>query len=199
MRNIKYVFVFLVVLSGCANPINQRTATNYFQQGDSALAQGDLSHAKEMFSRALVNVRLGHMGAEAEAQVHMKLGRTQGNMCEYEEAEKHFIEAVSLNEKVHGNESPLTFSSKLELGQFSYDIGWYKKSVEYFEQAFEVGGDKLKESSPRTYYEVLKDYGDSLSKSGSTEKSSSINKELKENSRYLSQESSYVRYPTECK
>jgi len=198
MRTIKFLLLVVVVISGCANSINQRTATNYYEAGDVALAQGDLADAKEMFSRALINVRLGNMGAEAESQVLMNLGRTQGNLCEFDEAEKNFIEAISLKSDTYGNKSPLTFSSKIEMGQFAYDIGWYKKSVKYFEQALEVGGEELKKSDPATYYEIFRDYGDALLKSGNSEKAEVIRKELENNFSDLRKGSDYVRYPTEC-
>ena len=138
------------------------------------------------------------MGAEAESQVLMNLGRTQGNMCEYDEAENNFIQAISLKSGTHGNNSPLTFSSKLETGQFAYDIGWYRKSVKYFEQALEVGGEELKKSDPATYYEIFRDYGDALLKSGNSEKAEVIRKDLEISSIHLNKASNYVRYPTEC-
>src|SRR4051812_45172769 len=103
------IIIGLWLLTGCANPINQRTAENYYSAGEQALARGDLPHAREMFSRALINAQLGHMGDAAEAQVLSKLGRVYGNLCEHDSAEKAFLEARDRYVKVYAGNPNLTF------------------------------------------------------------------------------------------
>ena len=192
------LFIIFVVIAGCVNPVNQKTATNYYKAGEEALAQGNLPHAKEMFGRALVNARLGNMGPEAEASLLMKLGKINGNMCEYESAEKDFIDAILLYSKAYGEKSLGTFPSRIELAQFAYDIGWYEKSVTYYERALEIGGEKAKEANPTAFYEIIRDYSDALATTGKVQKAKEYKKLLEVNSTEKNS-SDYVRYPKECK
>ena len=191
--------VFLVAFaSACASLFDQRTATEYYQAGELAFAQRDYSRAEEMFLRALEKARDQSMGLEMEAQVQMKLGKTQGELCEYDSAEQNFLAALALYSNLYGANSIYTFAPKLEIGQFSYDIGRYNKAVAYFEQAFAVGGEELKGANQKVYYEVLKDYGDALLKIGNPQKAREVFKEVAMHAHFLPQESSYVRYPRKC-
>jgi len=195
------IVVLTALLFGCANPINQRTAADYYQAGEAALAKGDIPHAKEMFTRALINARLGHMGDRTEARILSKLGRVYGNLCDHANAENALLEARDLNIKVFEKNPVLTFPSRIELAQFSYDIGNYDKAVRYYEEAIEVAGVKrIKEFDAATYYEVMKDYADALSKVGKTDQAKLVLSEVKasDSSYSGSANSGYIRYSKTC-
>jgi tetratricopeptide (TPR) repeat protein len=203
---IKHLLATLLVaalLSGCAAPVNRHTATNYYQAGETALAQGNLAHARQMFSRALINARLGNMGPEAEGQVLAKLGRVFGNLCQYDEAEKAFSDAISVYSAAFGEKSPRFFPTRMELAQFSYDIGRYEKAVGYFDQAFPFGIAVIEKADPPGYVAIMKDYADALSRTGKADlakqalsKAAAV--EGKESGAKLTKGSEYVRYPSKC-
>ncbi|NOT66322.1 MAG: tetratricopeptide repeat protein [Methylotenera sp.] len=205
MKRKSLLLVFALLISGCANPINQRTANNYFIEGESAMQQGNLPHAREMFSRALINARIGHLGPEAEGQVLAKLGRVYGNMCQPDDAEKAFSESISQYSKAYGENSTRLFPLKLELAQHAYDVGRYEKAVTYFDQAFPFGAEMFEQADPAGYSAVMKDYADALSKTGKAEQAKAVlakasTSESKVGSAKVSKNSAeYVRYPTQCK
>jgi tetratricopeptide (TPR) repeat protein len=195
--------LLLLMVAGCANPINQRTATNYYQAGDAALARGDLVHAREMFSRALVNARLGHMGDRAEGQVLSKLGRVSGNLCDFDVAEKYLLEARDADIKAFAASPVMTLPSRLEIAQFSYDVGRYDKADHYFAEALAIGGVRLKEVDPVTYRAVLTDYANAADRVGSTDKARTLRAEAATieqptSGAVVGKGDSYVRYPKSC-
>ncbi|MDP3608331.1 MAG: tetratricopeptide repeat protein [Methylophilus sp.] len=205
MKRKLLTLVFALLITGCANPINQRTANNYFIEGESAMQQGNLPHAREMFSRALINARIGNLGAEAEGQVLAKLGRVYGNMCQPDEAEKAFSESITQYSKAYGENSTRLFTLKLELAQHAYDVGRYEKAVTYFDKAFPWGAEMFDQTDPAGYAAVMKDYADALSKTGKSEQAKAAlakasTSENKVGSAKVSKNAAeYVRYPTQCK
>ena len=200
MKQNLLVIALALLVGACAAPINRQTAQNYFEAGEVALARGNLPHAEEMFSRALVNVRLGNMGPKTEGRVLMKLGRVYGNECKYDQAEEAFLLAIEAYEKAQIS----VFPARLELGQFSYDVGRFEAAVGYFEQAFPTGLQVLEAIDPPGYIAVLTDYADALSRTGKTEKAAQAVEKAetakgKASAVELTQVSEYVRYPKECK
>jgi tetratricopeptide (TPR) repeat protein len=204
MKATLSIISVVLALAGCANPINQHTATNYYQSGEAALANHDYLTAKESFRRALINARLGHMGPEAEGQVLMKLDRVLGNLCEHDQAEEAFSEAVKAYDKAYGDHSPRTFVARGELAQHSYDIGHYANAVRYFRDALPLGEEMLEAKDPVGYSYVLDDYADALARVGDTTDSSRIAAKAtalraKVSSTTAVKGNDYTRYPRECK
>ena len=203
MKYVLLTLIFAILLAGCAAPLNTRTATNYYQAGNETLSQRNLPLAKEMFSRSLINARLGGMGPEAEADVLAKLGRVFGNMCQYDEAEKAFLESISLYTKAFGETSWRLFPARLELAQFSYDVGRYEKAVVFYEQAFPSGIATLERVDPSGYFFIMKDYADALLRTGKDEQakqtlSKAAGADGKAGTGNLTKGSAYVRYPSKC-
>ena len=203
MKRRLFLLAFTFLIFGCA--INQHTANNYYVAGETALQQGNLLHAREMFSRALINARLGHVGPEGEGQVLYKLGRVYGNMCLPDDAEKAFTESITQYTKAYGENSTRLFPLKLELAQHAYDVGRYEKAVTYFDQALPLGETLYEQNDAAGYAAILKDYGDALSKTGKTEQSkatlakvSAIESKVGASS-VASAAQKYTRYPTLCK
>jgi tetratricopeptide (TPR) repeat protein len=154
------------LLVGCANPVNQRTAERYYATGEQALAVGNLPLAKESFSRAVINAQIGHLGPAAEAQAARKLAQVLGNMCEYNDAEKAFLLAISSEEAAFGAQSARTFPTRGEIAQFNFDIGRFDRAVTYYEKAFAVGAPLLEARDPLSYARLLDDYAIALDKTG---------------------------------
>jgi len=204
MKTILAIITVFAALSGCANPINQHTAKNYYHSGETALANHDFMAAKELFRRALINTRLGHIGPEAEGQVLMKLGKVFGNLCEHDSAEEAFSEAVKAYDKAYGDHSPRTFVARGELAQHSYDIGHYSHAVRYFQDALPLGEELLEAKDPVGFSYVLDDYAHALARVGNTTESSRIAAKAtvlraKVSSTKAVKGNDYTRYPRECK
>ena len=201
-RNV--LVILTVFLAACANPINQRTAENYYAAGQQALVAGNLPLAKQNFSRALTNTEIGHLGPAAEAQAAFKLAQTLGNMCEYDDAEKLFLRVLSAQEQAFGGTSPRAFGTRVELAQFNFDIGRYDRAVPYFEKAFANGGLLLESRDPIGYAALLDDYSTSLRGTGKVQaaaeasaKASALRNGAK-GPNVGAVRSDYVPYPKSC-
>lgn len=195
------VVLFVLVLTGCANPINQRTYQNYLAAGDQAAMRGDLQLAKQNYSRALVNVRIGNLGTEAEAMALFRYARIVGNLCEYDEAEKSFIEANQLNEQSKGVGSEATYTTVMEIGQFNYDIGRYEKAIPYFDRAFAIAEKYgLDNKFSASFSGAYTDYADALGRTGNSVKAKVATKKATALKAKAGKEiAEYTRYPKSCK
>jgi tetratricopeptide (TPR) repeat protein len=194
---------FLASTYAYGNPINRETSRRYFIDAEKAAAAGDLQAAKIGYSRALLNGRLGDIPPAVEAVVGQKLAQVLGNLCEREEAEKIFLEAIAAAEKAAGAESPRTFPLRAELAQFTFDTDQFDKAVGYFEKAFSVGEVVLTEKQPVAMAQVLDDYATALERSGQANKAEEARRKaagLRERggeSTVLRK--NYVPYPKTCK
>lgn len=56
------LIAFVLMVSGCANPLNQVTSDRYAEQCSEAERAGQLAVAEEACYRALVNVDWGNLG-----------------------------------------------------------------------------------------------------------------------------------------
>jgi tetratricopeptide (TPR) repeat protein len=192
--------------TGCANPINQRTAENYYAAGERAVAAGNLPLAKQSFSRALINTQIGHLGPAAESQAARKLAQILGNMCEYEDAEKTFLLAIAVEENAYGSTSPRTFPTRLELAQFNFDVGRFDRATAYYEKAFAVGGPILEAGDPLSYARLLDDYALALASVGNAKAANDANTKaasMRDRAKgpsagVVKLPSEYVPYPKSC-
>jgi tetratricopeptide (TPR) repeat protein len=207
MRSLSLTLIALCVLASCANPINQNTAQRYYAAGEAALRAGDLITARENFRRALINAQVGNLGSDAESQAAYKLARVQGNLCEYDNADKTFQYALDAQVKRTGENSPLTFPLRVELAQLSFDTGHFDKAVGYFDKAFAVGGKTLETSMQTGYADLLDDYAVALAAIRNTALADSVrarSNAVRQSASGSTQgavksKSEYVPYPKTCK
>jgi tetratricopeptide (TPR) repeat protein len=97
IRAIAAVMV-CVTLAGCYNPLNRATADRYGQTCREAEAAGRLEVAEEACRRALINVRIGHLGAEAESEELYNLSRVKQQLGKFAEAEEHLRESLKIQD-----------------------------------------------------------------------------------------------------
>jgi tetratricopeptide (TPR) repeat protein len=201
----KHLAVVLVAttLAACANPINQRTAENYYAAGERALALGNLPLAKQNFSRSMINTEIGHLGPAATGEAATKLAQVLGNLCEYDAAESIFLKAVASLEAAYGANGRRTVTTRMELAQFNFDIGRYEKALAHFDRAIADGGPALESASPKNYALMLDDYataathiGRSQAASEAAAKAAKIRQSAAASGALPKEE--YVRYPKSC-
>ncbi|MBI3221631.1 MAG: tetratricopeptide repeat protein [Nitrosomonadales bacterium] len=89
---------FLIV--GCYNPINQVTADRYADTCSEAEASGRMGVAEEACKRALINARIGHLGAEEESKSLYNFARIKQQLGKVEEAEELLKESLKLEEAI---------------------------------------------------------------------------------------------------
>ncbi len=90
----------ILFLIGCAKPLNQTTSDRYRNDCLESEAAGRLDIAEEACYRALINVRIGRLGAEAEAQELYNLGRIKRKLKKYEEAEELYKDSLRIQASI---------------------------------------------------------------------------------------------------
>lgn len=207
MRKSQFLLACTAMLiASCAAPSYKKTFATYFDQAERAMAVGDLQTAKVAYFRALTNARLaGDMPPGAEAGLAERLAKVQGNLCEHQEAETTFLQAIAAAEKASGATSPMTFPLRVELAQFTYDTGQYQKAVGYFEQAFSVGEKVLSERQPVAMALLMDDYARALENVGQQTKASDAKEKARAlratggGSGVVNSGTNYKPYPKTCK
>lgn len=159
----------LMSLSACVNPVNIRTAENYYEAGTRGEQRGNLKGAKESYTRALINARLGGMGPGAESNIEYRLGVVSGNLCEHDEAEKYFLDSITSVKKYSKDERDI-FLPYYELAQMHNDIGKHDKAVKYYAEVLKIAEKLFKEKDPISLAYIYDDYAASYKGIGNLEK-----------------------------
>jgi tetratricopeptide (TPR) repeat protein len=99
-RSIVILWVCLL-LAGCYNPINQVTADRYTSTCGEAEVSNRMDVAEEACRRALINVRIGHLGAEEESKTLYNYARIKQQFGKVEEAEELLKESLKLEDGIN--------------------------------------------------------------------------------------------------
>jgi tetratricopeptide (TPR) repeat protein len=168
-------------LVACANPINQKTAQNYYDWGLRAELAGEYALAERNYERALINARLGHSPDAGISAAMYSVGRMKGILCKYDEAEPLLLESLKLEETVTGPESGITSKRLFELARFYSDREMYARSLPYFSRGipllFKLGAES---SDPIALAEALETYSMALLKSGQRSESEGATRQAEE-------------------
>jgi tetratricopeptide (TPR) repeat protein len=191
-----------VLIAGCANPINQKSASIYYDSAVEAEIRGDFAFAERQYDRALINARLGHAPDAGISAAMYGLGRMKGYLCKFDEAEPILLESLDLEEKVTGPESGITAKRLFELARFYYDRGQFERSIPYFSRGIpavqKLGAET---SDPLALAEALDEYSNALAKAGRASDSAEAKKRSADlRSRNAGKRASFVpvRYDSKC-
>lgn len=157
------IFGLTPFLGGCANPINARTAQNYYAAGSHAERAGDLALARRNFSRAYGNAQLGNLGPAAEASYLYEYARVTGYAGNHVEAESSFKEVLTLIAKAKGEADRLLPPTLAEYSRLLHDTGQHQKAVPIYERAVAALDKASVESDdPVGYAALLDEFAESL-------------------------------------
>ncbi len=163
LRVFCFAVCFLVLIPGCANPLNRATFQRYYQAGMGAESQGDYSAAKENYYRALVNARIGNLEPQLHACSSYSLGRMLGALCDHENSEKLLLEALKFDKESSGP----VYMDFFELAYLKYDQGNFAQAATYFAEAIPlVDNQKFIETDPGTFIGHFQQYSNALSRIG---------------------------------
>lgn len=164
---------FIVLLAGCANPINQHNAAKYHDWGQEAERARNYQMAERNYERALINARLGHSPDADVSMAMYNLGRVKGYLCKYDESQQLLTEALKLEEKVTGPDSGITTMRLFELARLHFDREQYEASLPYFARGIPtVRKLDVETSDPIALADVLDQYAVALAKTGKPQESS---------------------------
>jgi tetratricopeptide (TPR) repeat protein len=131
------MLLWLVLLIGCANPLNERHVMFYTDAGGTAERAGNWELAERNYERALINARIAQPDSGPtyyRSMAAYNLGRVKGHLCKLDDAEGLLTEALEMEEKLSGPASGLTTMRLLELGRLNLDRGRFARSVPYLER-----------------------------------------------------------------
>ena len=172
----RYVITALTLfLAACVTAI---PSSQGIHSGNIAYERGDYLQAKKSFSSAL-QVAIKQDWKPHIATAKYGLGRSLGQLCEFDAGEKYLLEAASLEDAISGGKGIHLSQDYFELARLYYDYGKYEKAVPYFKKATslaEAGG--VVSSDPIGYADVLEDYAIALSKIGDASSASAIERKI---------------------
>jgi tetratricopeptide (TPR) repeat protein len=129
---------FAFLLTGCYNPVNHTTANRYEQMCREAEADGRLGAAEEACRRAVINVRVGHVGPAAESQALYNLGRIQRRLGKLDEAEQALKESLKIEDTVSPPDPARTGRRLAEIAAIHGQTARFKEAWPYLERLIPI-------------------------------------------------------------
>jgi len=179
VKNKIAIVIFLALsatLVGCvSNPINAKTAANYYDAGMAAEQNGDLILARQNYSRAYAHAQMGNLGPAPEAYAMYEWSRVTGYLGMFADAEKGFNDVLALIEKAGQKAEDLRPPALLELARLFHDTGEHSKAVPVYKKALaELGRYNIEKDDPIGFTIVLDDYAQSLRSIGDVRRAEDI-------------------------
>lgn len=165
----------LSLLASCANPINDHTGARYYEAGMQAEHAGDLKAARMYYGRAQINAQIGKLGSAKEAYACYEWARVTGYLGMYADAEKGFVDALTLIEKAKGEADKLRPPALSEYARLLHDTGQHAKAVPIYEKAdSELQKLDILKIDALGYAAFLDDYAGSLNEAGLGDRAAAI-------------------------
>jgi len=128
----------MVILAGCANPINSHTKHEYESRGSEWEHQGDYKEVDDCYRRALINAKGSNLGPAEESQAMYNFARMTGYLGNFEEAERLLLESLALEKKATGTTSQTSCMRYFELARLQFDQHNFEKAATYYEKAIAI-------------------------------------------------------------
>jgi len=117
-----------VLLTGCANPINDATYANYMASGRLAESKGNLATAEEDYTRAYINTEAGLLGKEKAFMSLQARGHVEQLLGEESEAEELLSRAEVLGDSALA-EANGTGAKPEDLSRLTYNVALLKRDL----------------------------------------------------------------------
>jgi hypothetical protein len=167
LRAISITVVLL--LTGCANPINQVTMEEYAEKCRGAEQAKNFPVAVEAYRRAWINTRIGNLGPEAESMALYNLGRVQKNALMLSEAEMSLKRSLELELPLSGPMSAKVGRRVAELSTVLLGLRRTSEGVVYMVQ-LKLVASQYQGAERRYVAGLFYVYADELRGAGSLEK-----------------------------
>lgn len=125
---------FLILLVGCANPLNDVTYERYTDAGDSALERGDYVQAEIAYARAAQNVDWGRLGLAAKSGSLFNLANAKIRLKKYAEAEPLLLMSLEIEKKISGEQALLTQKRNIGLAMVYLELDQPERGLPYLRQ-----------------------------------------------------------------
>lgn len=163
MKSIFIASLVAVLASGCANPINLKTASNYAKECRGFQAQNEWWKARRACGRAAINAKLGGAPDQALAMLWYEYGRTSGAICDYAEAQRGLEEAMKFDQASGGP----VYMSLLEIARLNSAQGKLSEAASYYEKFWlAVPKDLAEKEDPIGSAEALEEQAEAYKQVG---------------------------------
>lgn len=169
------IIVSILLLAACVTVVRPSQG---IYSGDIAYVRGDYAQAKNSYYSAL-QVAMQQNWKPHIASAKYGLGRSLGQLCEFNEAEKYLTEAANLESEISGGKGAHLSQDYFELARLYYDYGAYAKAIPFFHKALPIVEELgVASSDPIGYANVLENYAVALAKSGDTTAANAIERKI---------------------
>jgi tetratricopeptide (TPR) repeat protein len=169
---------FAFLLTGCYNPVNHTTANRYEQMCREAEADGRLGAAEEACRRAVINVRVGHVGPAAESQALYTLGRIQRRLGKLDEAERTLKESLQVQDTVAPPDQARIGRRLAEIAAIHGQTSRYKEGWPYVERLMPIA--PVYAGQERTFVKaILEAYAQEYRKLGMQDEAARLGEQAK--------------------
>lgn len=155
-----------LILSGCANPLNQATAERYSETCFEAERNGRLEVAEEACRRALINVDIGHLGELQKSQKMYNYARVKRRLGKYQEAEGLFKQSLEIEEKQTPPSNERIGRRLAELAIVVAELKKFDDGLPYVEKLLPLA-DQYTGDERKTVATIFGVYAEQLKKSNS--------------------------------
>lgn len=168
LRHFVVSACFIFGISGCIqNPINAYTGSRYYDNGVQAEAAGDLTLARENFSRAYINAVAGSLGTATQALCLYEWSRVTGYLGMSTDAEKGFGDTLVLINKAEGEADSLRPPLLAEMARLFHDTNQHNKAIAAYAKAvLELDNVSAEATDPIAMAQFLDEYAESLRQVG---------------------------------
>ena len=163
------ILLAVLLISGCANPLNRVTYDRYWKQGGEAERAGQLGVAEQAFYRALVNVDMGNLDPLLKSQALYNLGRVKRRVGKYTEAEVLLRQSLVLHKKLLSPEDLDTDRCRIELSVALAAQEKWGDGSRYLEEVL-PHASRFSGSEREFMHEVFKNFSIELRKAGQEER-----------------------------
>ena len=129
-----FSLAFLLILAGCANPLNDATYGRYTDAGDSAMNRGDYIRAEVAYARAAQNVDWGRLGPAAKSGSLFNLANAKIRLKKHAEAEPLLLESLEIEKKISGEQAPFTQKRNIALAMVYLELDQPERGLPYLRQ-----------------------------------------------------------------
>jgi len=177
MKPLPFIIIALLVISGCANPLNHATYGRYTDEGNRAFDARDFTTAEAAFARAAYNVDWGNLGDAAKAGSLYNLAETKRILGKYKEAEALFLQVIPFDARTRKEDSYEHRMLNTAFVLLYLDMHDAAKGWPYLQKTFDKP-DSQKYGMNVRWLEVYGKYEVELSKLGMHSEASSVREEI---------------------
>lgn len=161
-------------LMSCA--LNRAVTLN--DRANQRLGLGDPEGARQLYSESLEAAQ--QSGDKDTAAIAMYgLGRANGFLCHFREAEQWLKKSIVMREQIPDSETARFSQNLFELARLYYDFKEYASAISYFERVIPMVEESgATNQDPIGYANVLEDYADALQKENRHAEAEAVSKKI---------------------